>query len=152
MTTLEKLDGAWCLKDTDADSRDPVIRTFWWKVLQTSGWLPCYFRPDSGGDHCLDCGQYQDSAAHDVSPDARRVSGHDGRYGGQLRTGPRYTVTIDPRAQAVKIEHTPIPCPKVRAGVPTRYRGGAWEKYLKSAGWVSAQSNAKKGRRHERRP
>jgi hypothetical protein len=33
---------------------------------------------------------------------------------------------------------TPIPCPKVRAGIQTRYRNGRWEKYLKSAGWVAA--------------
>jgi hypothetical protein len=33
---------------------------------------------------------------------------------------------------------TPLPCPKVRKGIDTRYRQGAWEKYLKSEGWVKA--------------
>lgn len=32
----------------------------------------------------------------------------------------------------------PIPCPKVRAGIETRYRDGRWEKYPKSSGWVPA--------------
>lgn len=40
------------------------------------------------------------------------------------------------KTEAVKIEHEPIPCPKVRKGVETRYRYGHWEKLLKS-GWVT---------------
>ena len=31
----------------------------------------------------------------------------------------------------------PIPCPKVRKGIETRYKYGKWEKELKS-GWVTA--------------
>ena len=31
----------------------------------------------------------------------------------------------------------PLPCPKVRAGVETRYRDGRWQKYLKARGWVN---------------
>lgn len=34
-------------------------------------------------------------------------------------------------------EVVPIPCPKVRKGIETRYRHGRWEKCLR-AGWVSA--------------
>lgn len=33
---------------------------------------------------------------------------------------------------------TPLPCPKVRKGIPTRYANGKWEKYLQSQGWVRA--------------
>ena len=39
---------------------------------------------------------------------------------------------------AIITEQTPVPCPKVRAGIETRWRNGRWEKYLKTKGWVSA--------------
>ncbi len=35
-------------------------------------------------------------------------------------------------------ENEPIPCPKVKKGTETRYRHGEWQKYLRSAGWVTA--------------
>lgn len=39
----------------------------------------------------------------------------------------------------VKTEVLPIPCPKVRKGIETRFSyRGYWEKYLKSQGWVAA--------------
>src|ERR1017187_846501 len=34
-------------------------------------------------------------------------------------------------------EIIPIPCPKVRKGIETRWRNSRWEKYLKSEGWVT---------------
>ena len=34
-------------------------------------------------------------------------------------------------------ELQPIPCPKVRKGIRTRYIGGRWERLLKSVGWVA---------------
>lgn len=40
--------------------------------------------------------------------------------------------------RTILFEKTPIPCPKVRAGVETRYHNGRWQKYLKSSGWTSA--------------
>ena len=40
--------------------------------------------------------------------------------------------------KAVKVETFDIPCPKVRAGLPTRFRDGRWQKCLKSQGWVPA--------------
>ena len=36
-------------------------------------------------------------------------------------------------------ETTAVPCPKVRKGLPTRWRSGRWQKYLKSqGGWQPA--------------
>jgi len=32
----------------------------------------------------------------------------------------------------------PIPCPKVRKGIETRWEHGNWQKYLKNQGWVTA--------------
>lgn len=39
--------------------------------------------------------------------------------------------------EAVKVEETPVPCPKVRKGIATRWYRGRWEKLLKS-GWTIA--------------
>jgi hypothetical protein len=33
---------------------------------------------------------------------------------------------------------TPVPCPKVRKGIETRWHQGAWQKYLQTKGWVAA--------------
>lgn len=41
------------------------------------------------------------------------------------------------KTEAERIERQPIPCPKVRRGVETRYHEGTWQKLLKR-GWVSA--------------
>lgn len=39
--------------------------------------------------------------------------------------------------KAVRVEREPLPCPKVRKGIETRYRDGRWQKLLKK-GWVTA--------------
>lgn len=48
-------------------------------------------------------------------------------------TEQRYTNECRP----VRCEELPFPCPKVRVGIPTRYRDGRWEKCLKT-GWQPA--------------
>ena len=135
---LDRMDGKLYVKNVDVDSRDPIVRSLWWTVLSTSGWLPCWFQADSSGEYCRQCGQRKDSLTHDVRPERLHVAGYDGRYGGTLENGARYSVTIDPRANAVKVENVPIPCPKVRAGIETRYYRGEWQKYLKAKGWITA--------------
>jgi hypothetical protein len=42
------------------------------------------------------------------------------------------------QTKCIKQEVIPIPCPKVRKGIETRWRNSRWEKYLKSEGWVTA--------------
>lgn len=50
----------------------------------------------------------------------------------------RYIDLINgPKTESTKADIVPIPCPKVRSGIKTRYRYGKWEKELKS-GWCSA--------------
>lgn len=34
-------------------------------------------------------------------------------------------------------EVTPVPCPKVRKNIKTRWQSGRWEKYLKTQGWLA---------------
>ena len=40
--------------------------------------------------------------------------------------------------KCTKQEVIVIPCPKVRSGIPTRWRNARWEKYLKASGWRAA--------------
>ena len=68
-------------------------------------------------------------------------SDNDGRYVGRAPWGPwpiNVRLVNGGRTQAIKREIEPIPCPRVRAGIETRYRSGRWEKYLKREGWVRA--------------
>jgi hypothetical protein len=41
------------------------------------------------------------------------------------------------RTEAEHVEREPVPCPKVRKGIETRWHRGHWEKLLKT-GWVHA--------------
>jgi len=135
---LDRLDGKLMIRNDDTDSRDPVRRSLWWPVLRTSGWLPCWFTPaTSDPSRCVHCEQHADAPIHRAEA-ALRLSGYDGRYGGQHANGNRYAVEIDPRGQAVKVLETPIACPKVRKGIETRWYRGTWQKYLKAQGWVIA--------------
>ena len=44
----------------------------------------------------------------------------------------------------VLVETIPIPCPKVRRGIETRYTwGNGWEKYSQAKGWISAYGGSK---------
>ena len=55
--------------------------------------------------------------------------------------GPKWKVQLinGEKTRLIKFEKIPIPCPKVRKGINTRYNGnkGYWEKELKP-GWCSA--------------
>lgn len=42
------------------------------------------------------------------------------------------------QTRSLAVETEPIPAPKVRKGIETRYRDGRWQKYLRSEGWVNA--------------
>ena len=54
--------------------------------------------------------------------------------------GPKWKVQLKDGEKTTSIEtlECPIPCPKVRGGVMTRYSGGKWQKYLKAKGWCDA--------------
>ncbi len=135
---LEPFNGRLHIVNVDTDTREPVTRRLYWPVLTTEGWVPCWYRAGESGEYCTICGQPKDSVGHRHALEPVAISGHDGRYGGTLANGARFTVTIDPRGQAVKIDETPIACPKVRKGIEVRYARGVWQKYLKSSGWVRA--------------
>lgn len=134
---LDKTNGALFVKWTDIFSDKPIARSMWWPVVRASGYLPCWFEPESTGEYCRQCGQRKDSVVHNHGGDTLKIAGNDGRFTGLMANGTRYTVEIEPRGQAVKIEENAIPCPKVRAGIQTRFYGGSWQKYLQTRGWVN---------------
>ena len=54
------------------------------------------------------------------------------------RLGQRlWSADVAVRSECDRTESEPLPCPKVRKGIETRYRNGRWEKRLKT-GWVPA--------------
>lgn len=54
------------------------------------------------------------------------------------RLGERlWSADVAVRSECDRTEVEPIPCPKVRKGIETRYRQGRWEKCLKT-GWTAA--------------
>jgi len=72
----------------------------------------------------------------------------DGKIGQTLRTlgdgiyqdndGLKYRLVECGRTKPIAFDRVPVPCPKVRKGIETRWHNGQWEKYLKSQGWISA--------------
>jgi hypothetical protein len=81
--------------------------------------------------------------AHLIGLPAQPVGGSGGRYTvriGEGFSGHHVTVQLERggNTQPIAFERTPIPCPKVRKGVETRYAHREWQKYLKTAGWVPA--------------
>ncbi len=64
----------------------------------------------------------------------------EGRYTFTVNGGRQITVELLDGGKTLPIhsEEQPIPCPKVRAGIETRWNGNYWQKYLKSQGWVAA--------------
>jgi hypothetical protein len=60
----------------------------------------------------------------------------DAEYAGRTCEG---SLRNGGRTESIYTEKHPVPCPKVRKGIETRYRNGRWEKYLISAkGWTAA--------------
>lgn len=108
-----------CVKYTDTDFFKPIRYHIYWPVKQC---------PKSDADYLIG-----------------REAGESGsgRYGARTDDYPRgYFVELPllngGQTMPIHSEEEPIPVPKVRRGIETRYRNGKWEKYLKAQGWVSA--------------
>jgi hypothetical protein len=73
-----------------------------------------------------------DDRVEDIRVEKRRYG-----YGYYLRfPGCGFDSEVELRgdSRAERVETEPYPCPKLRAGIETRYRDGRWQKLLKS-GW-----------------
>jgi len=96
-------------------SSEPVRQVMWWRVQR------------------VDRSAYAVGLVHPKPGDV--VVSH----GSNHWSGPNYTVWFPGDQQAERETREPIPCPKVRAGVETRWNRyeSRWEKLLKR-GWVPA--------------
>lgn len=119
---LDRHESTLCIVVRDADWGDPQMRELWYPIG------PC-----SPSD-------WADLIGAEAFPEARASAGVYLVYIPGFRYHPPTRFGLADGGQTRPIHGTtePIPCPKVRKGVPTRYLHGKWEKCLKSTGWTAA--------------
>lgn len=115
-TRLDYRDGALCVRWAMSQSSEPIMTVQWFPIH--------YTRRDTYADLIGLHAEWRG----------------DGRYSVYAPGGFWMDFgTIDgAKTASIAVENLPIPCPKVRAGIETRYRDGRWQKYLKTRGWIDA--------------
>ncbi|HXJ56444.1 MAG TPA: hypothetical protein VNU68_07240 [Verrucomicrobiae bacterium] len=109
-------DGWLCVVYTDSEWSNPVRYAHWWPAER---------------------GPREDYAELIGKP----TSVHNGEFSARRwENGPWFSSRLlnGGQTQPIRTDRTPVLCPKVRAGIETRYRDGQWQKHLKTAGWVPA--------------
>jgi hypothetical protein len=114
--------GWLCVRNSDTYSDRPEMTVLYWPI-----------------EH----GRLRDykEAFPELDSDAELHGDHRGGYSlyrGFGSYSPVLRLLDGGSTKPVKTENILIPCPKVRKGIETRWRFGAWQKYLKSEGWVRA--------------
>ena len=85
----------------------------------------------------MGCGRVEDAIGKDATSRGGTVSVY-------LGNGTHLTAWMPEgdQTKALTVEEVDIPCPKVRAGMETRWHSwghpGRWEKYTKTKGWIPA--------------
>lgn len=115
--TIEKTDGTFYVASSDPDYFKPALRTIRWKII---GAAPAN-------------GNYGPVPRLDENVGAE-VTLRGGNF--ELYRNGAYLILLTEENGTVS--HEPIPMPKVRAGIATRYDGGRWQKYSKREGWTRA--------------
>ena len=113
---LERRGGKWYVTVSDTMLCEPVRYFTPWEITAT----------------CPAPGNY--NPAPQLSEGAEVEYLRNGRF--QLYANGAYT-WIDSTEKGER-RTEPIPEPKVRKGVQTRYRNGGWQKYHKRDGWIRA--------------
>ncbi len=116
---LAKKDGYLCVVSEDTFSDEPTLYR---------NYFPCFrigereFKENYSGK----CQIY--------------ASSFPGRYVIFFDGGIRQEICLCELGQTKSIcnEQEPVPCPKVRKGIKTRWHLGCWEKLLQTNGWVRA--------------
>lgn len=113
---IDYRDGWLCVVDVDNRWNDPLRVSLWWPAQQ--------------GPRDM----YEDVIG---KPTKVQDSGTFGAY--MWKNGPWFERRLKDGGQTLPVhtDHEVIPCPKVRAGIPTRYEQGRWQKRLKT-GWIDA--------------
>ena len=118
MPKIVKHNNVWCIQDGFPAYDEPEMIIHHWPIGETDH--PCFV-----------------IASHENSEVSK--SGCNFMY--TLRIAPydhvRISLKDQGKTKSIDTIIEPIPCPKVRKGIETRYRNGKWEKELKS-GWVTA--------------
>jgi len=117
MSKIVKHKGVWCIQESFPQYDKPEMIVLHWPIGLAS----------PGG--------------HVKSHEGAEVSRGGCSYEYTLRIAPYEYVRIylkdQGKTESIDTITEPIPCPKVRKGIETRYRNGVWEKELKS-GWITA--------------
>lgn len=95
---------------------EPILKRLWWLVERTTG-NPWNASRPTLGNTARPCGH---GIWHTWNPE-------------NISTGYVY---VDGTKEAVFVEMLPVPCPKIRSGILTRWNSGAWEKCTKTKGWI----------------
>ena len=109
---------AYYVESSYPEYSEPIMRTLRWKVTGA--------RPANG--NYGPAPQLEDNIGAEVT--------HSPGRGFLLYRNGAYTL-LETEENA-SVSTAPIPCPKVRAGIATRYYSGRWQKCSKRDGWVSA--------------
>lgn len=113
-------DGWLCVEEDAVDSSQPQLVRYWWPVRRYVAHFDEHLLglPAESGSWC---GRWV----------AREGTGLCSRY---------YDLELPEggKTKCLHYEIVPVPCPKVRRGLETRWRRGRWEKCLKREGWVPA--------------
>lgn len=123
--TLVDLDGELCIAWTDDYEVKGVpsrVTNYWPTGARTAPFCNVYGYTLPAAVRSLTSGRYE------LIPQVQPFYGN------------RLIVQLIDGGTTKAIKHTiePIPCPKVRAGIETRWRDGYWQKHLRSKGWVAA--------------
>jgi hypothetical protein len=113
--------GWLCVKYTDSHYIKPEMTVLYWPIMHG-------YRPD-----------FQETFPElDTDAELHGDRGAYTFYRGLGHYSPILTLKDGGKTKPIKSETFPIPCPKVRKGIETRFERGYWQKYLKSEGWVAA--------------
>ena len=117
MSKIVKHNKIWCIGESFTGHDKPEVVTNHWPIGRITPWI-----------------------------DLEKFNGAEVTKGGcnyeySLRIAPYNYVRMYlkdlGKTESIHTTTEPMPCPKVRKGIETRYRWGKWEKLLKS-GWVLA--------------
>ena len=112
--TLRRLGNNWIIEHKSTIQDTPVWRITTWQVIDVSRRTPYGPAPDMSDGLTVEAVRDRDAwQAHE--------------HGNYLILETNHVGTA---------REEPYPCPKVRNGIETRYQSGAWQKYLKTKGWI----------------
>lgn len=134
--TLVEYEGTFCVLSESTDYDDPMRTRVWYPtsdrvVSYTREYIGAHVVTAMGSDSVYRIERYADGSFC-------RVPGN----------GLCFRLVNGGKTMPVHGEREPVPCPRVRKGIETRWYRGGWEKYIKSqGGWIPLEWEPAKGER-----